>query len=550
VVENKFGLLLPKATASAPLTAHKRKLFFQLAAHFYALVPSNPYYCVRTKRPTKISLHILLFYLVCSAHQMQADIPAGASATFLFNARKSVESKSGKEAQLFNASFDRDRFGNTENAVYLFGNSSSYIDLGTDTALKPRVGTISLWVRIEKGVSSGQGYHANPILLTKWTKDDDFFESFGFYYEYETQKMAACMVQDSLRQINITTLEKFDLLNWHHIVLSYDDDSLSLYIDGVLERRSLKGFPTRFLADEPVLVGVSANKKNNRFSQMVVDDIYFYPRVLTASEVDALYNAPDPNRTRIIFRYALYVLGFLVLVILIYLLLRYRLKQTLIKEKQQLEFQMTLLETELRVNRALMNPHFVFNSMNAVQGFILKNENKAANNYLIKFSKLMRLILESNTANSISLTTEIDLLKRYLEIEDLRFDENVKYTIHLQDGLLPASIQIPVMMIQPFVENAIWHGLLNKKGEKILDIRFNIIDSIYLQCIIEDNGTGRSIDLIPQPEKKSLAIQFIRQRLSLLNKLYKLNCHLVITDKVDHQGTIIEITLPIINHLS
>ena len=86
-----------------------------------------------------------------------------------------------------------------------------------------------------------------------------------------------------------------------------------------------------------------------------------------------------------------------------------------------------MLETELRVNRALMNPHFVFNSLNALQTFILKNENDMANNYLVKFSKLMRKILENNMSESISLEMEVDLIEKYLEIENLRFEENILY---------------------------------------------------------------------------------------------------------------------------
>ena len=204
------------------------------------------------------------------------------------------------------------------------------------------------------------------------------------------------------------------------------------------------------------------------------------------------------------------------------------------------------METELRVNRALMNPHFVFNSLNALQNFILKNENDRANNYLVKFSKLMRKILENNMSDMITLDAEIDLLLKYLEIEDLRFEENIIHTITVEQGVQASVINIPVMMLQPFIENAIWHGLLQKTGEKKLDISFSMSGTSCLQCRIEDNGIGRTKTEYYNPEKKSLGISFIKQRLRLFNKMHSLDCRLTIDDKPNQSGTIVTVILPIL----
>jgi sensor histidine kinase YesM len=193
-----------------------------------------------------------------------------------------------------------------------------------------------------------------------------------------------------------------------------------------------------------------------------------------------------------------------------------------------------------------MNPHFVFNSLNTLQNFILKSENDRAYSYLVKFSKLLRNILESNTSNVITLEHEIELISRYLEIENLRFEENIRYTITVDASAVPSVIHIPVMMLQPFVENAIWHGLIKKQGEKSLNISFSIQAGKYLQCIIEDNGLGRNRHTKDGPAKKSLASSFIVQRLDLLNKIYKLDCSLVIEDKPGNNGTIVKITLTIL----
>lgn len=238
--------------------------------------------------------------------------------------------------------------------------------------------------------------------------------------------------------------------------------------------------------------------------------------------------------------------GFALLALLVYVLIRRHLKRKLKQYQETLKLQTRLLETELRVNRALMNPHFIFNSLNSIQNLILNKHNDEANVYLLKFSKLMRKILESNTTENISLADEIDILKRYLELEQLRFQEDFTYSITLDDSVKSTQIRIPIMMIQPFVENAIWHGLMNKEGERILEIRFSIEDEKYLLCIVEDNGLGRVERENVLKEKKSLATFFVRSRLDLINKIHNLECDLQIIDKPNFGGTKVVLRLPIL----
>jgi len=218
---------------------------------------------------------------------------------------------------------------------------------------------------------------------------------------------------------------------------------------------------------------------------------------------------------------------------------RLQLKKTLTLQKELAEYEQKALHLQ-------MNPHFVFNSLNTLQSFILKQDYKDANSYLVKFSKLIRLILENNVSGEIPLDHEIDMLQRYLELENLRFRGNISYRISIDDDISPATIKIPVMMIQPFVENAIWHGLLNKEGVKLLIISFSLQQGQYLLCIIDDNGVGRNKEKT-EDSKKSLATVFIEQRLMLLNKMYKQEGYLRITDK-EEGGTRIELRLPIIKN--
>lgn len=444
------------------------------------------------------------------------------------------------------AGFTEDRFGNKNSAVGVFGNEFSYINLGTHNGLKPKHGSISLWLKLERVVQSGKGFEASPIILAKSFKELDFCEAYTMTYNYKNQRLYAGGNRDSLRQIGLSSRSQVELLKWYHLVLSYNDQFYRFYLNGSLQKEGVKNYETQFLENDSVIVGIIHNAHNMRYLDGCVDDIEFYDYVLSDEEVKELYEAPNPNTSRIIIKWVLLIITILFGILLLYLFLRYRINLANQKEKQKLETYNVLLETELRVNRALMNPHFVFNSLNALQNFILKNENERANDYLVKFSKLMRKILENNMSDVITLEAEIDLLLKYLEIEDLRFEENIVHSITVDSGIQASTINIPVMMLQPFVENAIWHGLLKKPGEKILNISFERIDDNCILCTIEDNGIGRTKNEHLNPERKSLGISFIKQRLRLFNKMHRLNCKLTIEDKPNQSGTIVKIILPIL----
>lgn len=465
---------------------------------------------------------------------------------FSFDNKTSVDKVSNLVPKLVNASFTEDRFGNKDHAIHLFGNANSYLNLGSSPLLKPKTGSLSFWVRVENTLWYGTGYKTNPFILTKRSKEDDFFEAYALYYMFETKKVAALCTKDSTNQVFFSSKNNFDIQKWHHLVFTYDKDSAAFYIDGELDNRFKTGFELEFLEDDSVLVGVTNNKKNNRFFSGSIDDIQFYHQVLTDQEVKALYHSPDPNRLRVLFDSLKLGAGFAVLALLMYVLVRRHLKRKLKQYQETLKLQTRLLETELRVNRALMNPHFIFNSLNSIQNLILNKHNDEANVYLLKFSKLMRKILESNTSENISLADEIDILKRYLELEQLRFQEDFTYSITLDDSVKSTQIRIPIMMIQPFVENAIWHGLMNKEGERILKIRFSSEDDKYLLCIVEDNGLGRVERENVLKEKKSMATIFVRSRLDLINKIHNLECDLKIIDKPNFGGTRVELKLPIV----
>jgi tetratricopeptide (TPR) repeat protein len=189
--------------------------------------------------------------------------------------------------------------------------------------------------------------------------------------------------------------------------------------------------------------------------------------------------------------------------------------------------------------RAQMNPHFIFNSLNSIRYFILSNQNTKAENYLSTFSRLIRNSLEASIDDTVTVEQEVEMLKGYLDIEALRFNGVFDYEIRVDDTLKGQTVRIPQFMIQPFVENAIWHGLLPKKaGRKLIVQLSSCADTGKVRCMIDDNGIGRvaAAQNKSAQEKKHLAVDFVRQRLLLYKKMNNTDCKLTFTDKIDENG--------------
>ena len=180
-----------------------------------------------------------------------------------------------------------------------------------------------------------------------------------------------------------------------------------------------------------------------------------------------------------------------------------------------------ILETEQRLNRVRINPHFFFNAINNIQSYIFTNETKEAATYLSKFSKLTRKILEFSDVDSISLKDEIASLQLYLELQQMRF-KDLKFEIKHDSILNLESIKIPTMLFQPYVENAILHGLSHSNKDKKLEIKFEWEASNLLIGTIYDNGIGRiksaELNQLNTSKPKSFATKANIERIMLLNK--------------------------------
>ncbi len=177
--------------------------------------------------------------------------------------------------------------------------------------------------------------------------------------------------------------------------------------------------------------------------------------------------------------------------------------------------------SQLSALKAQMNPHFMFNALNSIQEIILMNNKREANMYLGKFADLMRITLDQSNKNAISLEDELKSLLLYLELEALRFETHFQYKIDVDDNVFTPDVLIPAMLIQPYVENAIKHGLLHKQGEKQLMIQFKLENEETLLCMITDNGIGRKrsaeINQLRARKHTSFATGATLKRLELLN---------------------------------
>lgn len=254
-------------------------------------------------------------------------------------------------------------------------------------------------------------------------------------------------------------------------------------------------------------------------------------------------------------------IAFIITGVVSILLLYYKIKTDNLVKKNQLITEKIYLEQELSKSiltsiKAQMNPHFLFNALNTIQGYIYADDKLSAGNYLGKFSKLTRLILEMSEKETISLSEEIKALRLYLELEKMRFMDDFEFAISFSEKIDKENTKIPPMLIQPYVENAIKHGLLHKKGEKKLHILFEEKEQ-YLLVVIDDNGIGRKksneLNQLKKDRHHSFSTKANEKRLEILNKgkTDKVGIHYI--DKTSENGmslgTCVELSIPYLKSL-
>ncbi len=222
-------------------------------------------------------------------------------------------------------------------------------------------------------------------------------------------------------------------------------------------------------------------------------------------------------------------------------------------EIKEVNFKKQLGELELKALRAQINPHFLYNCMNSINRMILEKENENASRYLSKFSKLVRLILENAEKPRVTLQNELEMLESYINLESLRFKGKFSYSIVVDESIDTDATFLPSMVLQPFVENAIWHGLVNKNNGEAGMIKISVNEeNEILNCAIEDNGIGREAAREIREKSvlktKSMGMKITEERLKLIAKegwerLVKI---IDLKDQLNHAlGTRVEINIPV-----
>jgi tetratricopeptide (TPR) repeat protein len=232
----------------------------------------------------------------------------------------------------------------------------------------------------------------------------------------------------------------------------------------------------------------------------------------------------------------------------------YKRKRDARQQQKEMKLSLQVSETEMKSLRSQMNPHFIFNALQSIQTFLIDHKPDDANTYLLKFSKLMRLVLENSQHKEISLRKDMQALELYMQLESIRLTHPFTYAFHIDPGIDEETDIIPPLILQPFVENAIWHGLQYKAEPGHIDIYISKKNN-ELHVIVEDNGVGRDMSKqFQQPvlmKKESLGIKLTEERLKILSDLKKIKAQFSITDlfTADNQpaGTKVELSLPLIS---
>ncbi len=222
-------------------------------------------------------------------------------------------------------------------------------------------------------------------------------------------------------------------------------------------------------------------------------------------------------------------------------------------EEERIHFHHQIAQTEIAALRAQMNPHFIFNCLNSIQLYTIQNNTEKATEYLTKFSRLIRLVLENSRSERVTLENELETLRLYIEMEAMRFRGKVNFKINIAPTIEQSYIQIPPLLLQPFVENAIWHGLMHKEEGGMIRIDVNQPNDNLLRVEITDDGVGREkaaeYKSKSATQNKSFGMKVTAERIELINRLYNTTTQVKIFDLKNNlekaAGTMVTVEIPI-----
>ncbi|CAM1350320.1 tetratricopeptide repeat protein [Tenacibaculum insulae] len=288
----------------------------------------------------------------------------------------------------------------------------------------------------------------------------------------------------------------------------------------------------------------SFEAKNNRYINSLISK---YDSEVSSNKLKHLAKETEIAKLKLLRNRNILIIA-LVSIALFGVLLYSIYRQRLLKNDKQI---LLLEQDALRIQ---MNPHFVFNALNSIKLYIINNEQKNAVRYLNKFAKLVRNILESSTVKEVSLEEELKTMDLYMSIENIRFSNEISYQEKINSNLNLGVIKIPPLVLQPFLENAIWHGLSSKKGSKKVNLSVDKLSDEFIQIDIVDNGVGREeafrIKSGKSLNRKSIGIDLTKERLHNFSAQFQSSYSLTYTDLLDvdgnPKGTKVSIKIPIV----
>ncbi|MFA7380354.1 MAG: two-component regulator propeller domain-containing protein [Bacteroidia bacterium] len=435
-----------------------------------------------------------------------------------------------------------------------------------------------LWFATERGV---QSYNKGNGKITSFTTDDglitndvlDIFQHDGVVYLatskgfqwFDTDKVQPNKVRPLIYITEFAIQDKDTQLK-NNFVLPYFQNNITFRFNGFsFKSGKAMRYSYRLLGLDTNWLNASSEVTFARYPSLPPGDYTFEVKAINADG----YESEEPTSISFavekpywqswwFYLLALLFTSGIVSVIFLIRIRSIRKRNEDERIKADLALEKSMVEHDLRSSqlvslKAQMNPHFVFNALNSIQEYIMLNEKTLANTYLGKFADLMRMTLDISSRQEVSLQEEVKLLTLYLELEALRFEEKFSYYINIENNVQQSSIYLPPMLIQPYVENAIKHGLLHIKNNRILQVTFAMKSAGLLMATIEDNGIGRkrSFEMrkFRQPMHKSFATGATQKRLELLN--YNRPNEIVVkyTDLKDENGfasgTRVELSIPV-----
>lgn len=414
-----------------------------------------------------------------------------------------------------------------DKALNIYANSGSARDIAYTNRIIAKY-------HLEKYYSSGDEknfFSAKELLKKSIILDDNFSSIAQFYLAYLYQVKLFFSTQASQEQANIDTATMHYMKMFQRAREEKNSASL-LMASGTLPAFCQEGGNCGKMLQEMAKTYTYILDSSKSELEQASNEL----RIFEEAE---LIKEAEKSRKQIVLSSLGVVTGFLILFLFLF-------------QNQRIQNLRRRLEYKMEALRAQMNPHFISNSLNAIESLMNQNRKNEATHYLIQFSHLCRSILGNSRENRITLEQEIASLEYYLSLEELRMGEDLSYLITINPGIDIEKTLIPPMLIQPYVENAIWHGIQPKKSPGRVNIDIMLNENAELTCVIEDDGIGRakSMELksrnVELERKGGYGMTITKERLEMINKLKGANVEIIdlVEDQDGMTGTRVIITLP------